>query len=158
MDFVIRPARSSDLPAVIALVRALADFEKLEGPDAEAESRFFADFEAKRFELLVAEREVEVVGYALYFMTYSTFLARPSLFLEDLFVRPDARRLGIGTAFLRELARRAVEAGCGRFEWAVLDWNHPAQQFYFGLGAELLAAWRVCRIDGAKLSALATKE
>jgi GNAT superfamily N-acetyltransferase len=158
MGFLIRPARSADLPGVIALVRALADFEKLEGPDADAASRFSADFESNRFGLLVADRDGDVVGYALYFMTYSTFLARPSLFLEDLFVRPDARRLGIGTAFLKELARRAVEAGCGRFEWAVLDWNQPAQQFYFGLGAELLADWRVCRIAGAKLSALVTRE
>ncbi len=155
MSFLIRPARVADLPTIIGLVRALAEFEKLEGPDAEAETRFFADFEANRFGLLVAERGGEIVGYALYFMTYSTFLARPSLFLEDLFVRPDSRRLGIATAFLQELARRAVEAGCGRFEWAVLDWNQSAQQFYFGLGAELLADWRVCRLTGEKLLALA---
>jgi GNAT superfamily N-acetyltransferase len=152
--FLIRPARTADLPQVVALVRELALFEKLPGPDNAAAARLTADFDAQRFDLLVAERGGQVVGYALSFMTYSTFLARPSLYLEDLFVDPGARRLGIATAFLKELAKRALERGCGRFEWSVLDWNTPAQDFYRSLGAEVLAEWRICRIQGDNLATL----
>src|SRR5438045_1534316 len=103
----IRPATPADLPAVIGLIRQLADFEKLPGPDTDAEQRFHRDFAAAppRFELLVTEHAGEVVGYALFFMTYSTFLARPSLYLEDLFVRPDRRSHGLGQDLLRRLAR-----------------------------------------------------
>lgn len=136
---------------MIALIRALAEFEKLPGPDEAAAARFRTAFSATPpcFELLVAEQSgARVVGYALYFMTYSTFLARPSLYLEDLFVHPDARKGGTGTALLRRLAALALERGCGRFEWTVLDWNLRAQSFYRGLGATLLPEWRVCRIEG----------
>jgi GNAT superfamily N-acetyltransferase len=153
--FVIRRAQPADLPHVIALIRALADFEELTGPDDSAAARLTADFLADRYGLLVAERGDRVVGYALFFMTYSTFLARPSLYLEDLFVAPESRRLGIATAFLRELARQAVARGAGRFEWSVLDWNEPAQQFYRSMGAENHPQWRICRVQGAELGALA---
>jgi GNAT superfamily N-acetyltransferase len=154
---VIRPARTADLAPVIALIRGLAEFEKLPPPDDAAERRFFADFAATppRFRLLVAERDGEILGYALYFFTYSTFLAQPSLYLEDLFVRPDARSLGIGRALLVELARVAVAERCGRFEWTVLDWNVRAQSFYRSLGARILPEWQVCRVDGAALQQLA---
>jgi len=150
----IRFARVEDLANVLALVRALADFEKLPGPDEGAAARFASDFAAARFELLVAIADGEVVGYALYFMTYSTFLARPSLYLEDLFVTPSRRGNGIGEAFLRKLAAIAVERGAGRFEWTVLDWNVRAQEFYLSLGARMLPEWRVCRVDGEALAAL----
>lgn len=151
----IRPAEARDLPSVIALIRGLAEFEKLPGPDAAAEARFYDDFARKRFSLLVADGR-ELVGYALYFFTYSTFLAQPSLYLEDLFVRPEARGHGVGGRFMRRLAEEAVREGCGRFEWTVLDWNVRAQQFYRGLGAELLDDWRVCRVAGPALTRLAT--
>jgi GNAT superfamily N-acetyltransferase len=155
--FHLRPARAADLPQVLALVRALAEFEKLPGPDADAERRFTEDFQAEppRFALEVAERAGEVIAYALYFFTYSTFLARPSLYLEDLFVRPDCRSEGLGRALLERLAAIALERGCGRFEWTVLDWNVRAQAFYRSLGARVLPEWQVCRVDGSSLAELA---
>src|SRR4051812_13800422 len=155
--FAIRAAHAGDLPRVVDLVRDLARFEKLEGPDDEAAARLASDFEARKFGLSVADRAGEVVGYALFFMTYSTFLARPSLYLEDLFVLPEARRAGIGAAFMKQLITLATEAGCGRFEWTVLDWNEPAQKFYRSLGAEVLPDWRICRLEGEKLFAAARK-
>jgi GNAT superfamily N-acetyltransferase len=152
---VLRAARAADLPAVLQLVRELATFEQLPGPDEDAAQRFAADFARQRFGLWVADASGEVAGYALHFMTYSTFLARPSLYLEDLYVRPERRRLGIASGLLRALARHANELGCGRFEWTVLDWNEPAQAFYRSLGAEVLPDWRVCRVSGEALVALA---
>lgn len=151
----IRAADARDLPSVIALVRALAEFEKLPGPDDAAARRLAEDFAAARYSLLVAESGGAVVGYALYFFTYSTFLARPSLYLEDLFVHPDARGRGVGERFMRALASEAVARGCGRFEWSVLDWNVAAQRFYRRLGADVMASWWTCRATGAALAALA---
>ena len=153
---VIRAAEARDVPAVIALIRALAEFEKLPGPDEAAAERFAADFHERRFQLLVADTRGTVIGYALYFFTYSTFLAQASLYLEDLFVEPAARGRGIGERFMRRLAAEAVQQRCGRFEWTVLDWNVQAQKFYRGLGAELLDDWRVCRVTGAALTRLAS--
>jgi GNAT superfamily N-acetyltransferase len=154
-DTIIRAAEPRDLPSVVGLVRALADFEKLEGPDDAAARRLGDDFGAGRFSLLVAERDGAVVGYALYFFTYSTFLARPSLYLEDLFVHPTARGRGLGERFMRALAKEAKRHGCGRFEWTVLDWNVDAQKFYKRLGAEILPGWWTCRVTGEGLEALA---
>lgn len=166
--FGLRAAAAADLPAVIDLIRALADFERLPGPDEAAAARLTADFLATppRFELLVAERDGRVIAYALHFMTYSTFLSRPSLYLEDLFVHPAARSGGIGRALLLRLAAIAAARGCGRFEWlgprrrtgwvaTVLDWNERAHSFYRSLGARLLPEWRVCRLDGEALATLA---
>ena len=152
--FHIRPAARGDLPGVLALIRGLAEFEKLPGPDAGAEARFARHFDERRFELLVAERDGELAAYALYFMTYSTFLVQPSLYLEDVFVRPGDRKRGLGGAILRHLAAIAVERGCGRFEWTVLDWNVEAQRFYRSLGAKVLTDWWVCRLDGEALQVL----
>jgi GNAT superfamily N-acetyltransferase len=153
----LRAGEARDLPSVLRLVTALADFENLPGPDADAAGRFAADFARGRFQLLVAEAAGgELVGYALYFFTYSTFLAQPSLYLEDLFVTPPARGDGIGDRFMRALAAEAVRQGCGRFEWSVLDWNVRAQKFYRGLGAEMMDAWNLCRVTGAALTALGT--
>jgi GNAT superfamily N-acetyltransferase len=159
----LRAATREDVPAVVGLIRELAEFEKLPGPDAAAEARFAADFAAQppRFELLVAVQRngvsdgERVVGYALYFMTYSTFLAQPSLYLEDLYVQPAARSTGIGRAFLERLAAIANERGCGRFEWTVLDWNVRAQSFYRSMGAQILTEWQVCRVTGEALTRLA---
>jgi GNAT superfamily N-acetyltransferase len=153
----IRAAEARDLPSVVGLIRALADFEKLPGPDEAAARRIGEHFAAGRFSLLVAEADAQVIGYALYVFTYTTFVAQPSLYLEDLFVHPDARGHGIGERFMRRLAAEAVRHDCGRFEWTVLDWNVRAQKFYRSLGAELLDEWRVCRVSGDGLTKLAAR-
>jgi GNAT superfamily N-acetyltransferase len=165
---VVRRAERADGPAFLALVRALADYEKLPPPDADAEARLIEDGfgAAPRFELYVAvlmpraaagparnasgDAEAsagipDVVAYAATFTSYSTFLARPSLYLEDLFVAPRARRRGVASAMLRALEAVARERGCGRFEWTVLDWNVDAQALYEGFGAQLLPEWRLVR-------------
>jgi hypothetical protein len=137
----VRPARREDGPAFIGLVRALSAFEKLPGPDDAAAGRLLRDAfgDPPRFELHVAELEGEIVAYAVTFLTYSTFLARPSYFLEDLFVHP--------RAMMERLRARARELDCGRFEWMVLDWNTGAQTFYESLGAERLDTWRLYRVN-----------
>jgi GNAT superfamily N-acetyltransferase len=154
---IIRAARAADGPAFIELVRGLADFERLEAPDDAAAARLLehAFGLRPRYELRVVELGAELVAYAAFFETYSTFRAQPSLFLEDLFVRADARGRGIGRALLAHLARLATERGCGRFEWSVLDWNEPAQRFYRSLGARILQEWHLCRVDGDALLSLA---
>ncbi len=153
---VIRPARRADASTLVRLVRGLAAFESLPAPDDGAEERLVADGfgERPRFDVLLAEREDRVCGYALFFHTYSTFLARPSLWLEDLFVEPAWRGRGIGTAMMHALARTAVARGCGRLEWSVLDWNERAQRFYASLGADVHREWWICRVEGEALSRL----
>ena len=157
MPFTIRPGRATDGAAVVELIRGLAEYEKLPGPDDAAAARFLehAFGPQPRFGLLVAEVEGRVRGYALFFETYSTFRAASSLFLEDLFVHPEARRHGIGRTLMLELARIAVARGCERFEWTVLDWNESAQRFYRALGAQMLGEWLVCRVEGEALVELA---
>jgi GNAT superfamily N-acetyltransferase len=144
----VRPATAADGPAFIGLVRALADFEKLPGPTEEATARLLEDAfgPRPRYELTVAELDGEVCAYAVSFLTYSTFLARPTLFLEDLFVHPRARRRGVAKALMEHLRERARALGCGRFEWMVLDWNVDAQRFYDGLGGERMESWRLYRL------------
>jgi GNAT superfamily N-acetyltransferase len=146
---IIRFARREDAPAYIALVRALADYEKLAGPDDDAAARLVehAFGAAPLYEVLVAEVDGQVSAYAIFFPTYSTFRARPTLFLEDLFVHPRARRRGVATLMLARLRALAEERGCGRFEWNVLDWNVDAQKLYASVGAEMLAEWRLCRVN-----------
>lgn len=153
----IRRAEEQDGEALLALIRALADYERLEPPGPEAQARLLADaFGASpRFEAYLAELDGEPVGYAISFETYSTFLARPTLYLEDLFVRPEARQQGAGKALLRHLAARAVERGCGRMEWVVLDWNRLARGVYERIGAQELDDWIVCRLTGEPLRKLA---
>jgi GNAT superfamily N-acetyltransferase len=154
---LLRRAEPRDLPEVIALIRALAEFEKLPGPDDAAAARFTEDAvgPTPRFDLDVADAGGAIAGYAVWFMTYSTFLARPSLYLEDLYVRPDWRGRGIGAAFLRRLAGVAVERGCARFEWTVLDWNTRAQKFYRSVGARIMTEWQVCRVEDDGIARLA---
>ena len=149
MSIAVREATREDAPAIVGLIRALADFERLPGPTDDAAARLVEHgFGATRyFESLVATVDGAVVGYAIFFMTYSTFLARPTLFLEDVFVHPTARRLGVATAVMAHLRALAVERGCGRFEWMVLDWNAGAQALYAKLGATQLDDWRLCRVD-----------
>jgi GNAT superfamily N-acetyltransferase len=156
MRFTIRPARPADGLAFVGLVHALADFEKLPPPDEAAGRRLLehAFGPRPRFDLLVAEMDRRVVAYAVFFPMYSTFRAESSLYLEDLFVHPDARRQGIGRALMHELARLAVARGCVRFEWTVLDWNEGAQSFYGSLGARILREWYTCRLEGDALARL----
>jgi GNAT superfamily N-acetyltransferase len=153
MDLVIRPATPDDSAAIRMLVVALAEYERLEPPDAAAQERLLADaFRPQpRVEIAVAVVDGAVVGYAFFFETYSTFLARPTLYLEDLFVLPAHRGAGVGKALFVHLAREAARRGCGRMEWAVLDWNEPALAFYRRLGAQHLADWQVFRLDRAAL-------
>jgi GNAT superfamily N-acetyltransferase len=148
-DVTIRAARREDAPAIVALVRALAEFEHLPGPDDAAAARFVADgFGPRpRFESLVAEVDGAVVAYAIHLTTYSTFLMRPTLFLEDVFVHPCARRRGVATALMERLRALAVERGCGRFEWMVLDWNTGAQALYARMGARRVDEWKLCRVE-----------
>ena len=153
----IRPATPADVPLILDLIRALAEYEKLAhechaSADALREHLFGARPYA---EALIAESAGEACGFALYFHNYSTFLARPGIYLEDLFVRPAARGRGLGRALLVELARIAVARGCGRLEWSVLDWNEPAIRFYRSLGASTLEQWRINRVSGERLQSLA---
>jgi len=153
----IRAGAPSDVAFVIACIRALAEFEKLlehfhATEDALARHLFGAE---PSCELLVAELDGERSGYALFFTTYSTFLTRPGIFLEDLFVVADARGKGLGKALLVELARLAVHRECGRVEWSVLDWNRRAIEFYDSLGARPVTGWIPYRLEGDRLSELA---
>ncbi len=149
----VRPLAPADVPALLALITALAEYEHLPPPDAAARERLARDALATppRFHTLLGELDGRPVGYALYFETYSTFLARPTLYLEDLFVLPEARRHGVGTALFRACAREAVRRGCGRLEWQVLTWNRLALDFYARFAAEPLDDWRPFRLTGEAL-------
>ncbi|HTJ94960.1 MAG TPA: GNAT family N-acetyltransferase [Pararobbsia sp.] len=153
----IRVARADDAAAIHALITELAEFEKLTSllVASEQSLREALAGTQPRVECLVAEFDGEVVAYALFFHNYSTFLGRRGLYLEDLYVSPKARRAGIATRMLRQVAQIAVERQCGRFEWTVLDWNESAIRFYEGLGANVLPDWRVVRMSGPSLEAFA---
>jgi GNAT superfamily N-acetyltransferase len=153
----VRRARREDAETLLALIRALAEYERLPPPDAAASARLVEDGFGPhpRFDAYLAEIDGEAVGYAIALETYSSFLAKPTLYLEDLFVRPEARRRGAGTALMRFLAAEALRRGCGRMEWVVLDWNELAQGVYRRLGAEVLPDWRLGRMTEAALRRLA---
>ena len=156
-EISIRFATPDDAEEIIKLVLALARFEKLEhevvsGPDHFRKVLADAD---SGVEVLLAERAAMVVGFALYFRNFSTFVGKPGLFLEDLFVLPEYRKGGVGTALLQRLIHIAKERDYGRVEWHVLDWNQPAIDFYAGLGAEFLDTWRNVRLSGEALRRLA---
>lgn len=155
---MIRSARPEDVATISDLIRQLARYERLEHEVIGSEHDLAAHlFGARRYaEVLLAEDEETVVGFALFFHNYSTFLSRPGLYLEDLFVLPGRRRRGWGRALLGAVARVAVERGCGRFEWAALHWNEPAIAFYRALGAQVMDEWRIFRVSGGALSQLAT--
>ncbi|SFF33838.1 Ribosomal protein S18 acetylase RimI [Fontimonas thermophila] len=155
----IRPARPQDVPTILALIRALAEYEKLLHEVTATEAALHAGLFGPRphAEAVLAWDGDEAAGFALYFHSFSTFLARPGIYLEDLFVRPEYRGRGIGKALLAEVARVAVARGCGRLEWAVLDWNAPAIAFYRRFGAQALADWTVHRISGPALHTLAAQ-
>jgi GNAT superfamily N-acetyltransferase len=157
-SFSLRQATKADAPALVRLITALAEFEKLTPPDAGAQDRLIQDGfgERPRFETWLAfEKEAtEPVGYAVFFETYSTFLARPTLYLEDLFVLPSHRRRGLGGALLRRCIELAFERGCGRMEWSCLDWNTKAQAVYEGLGARRLKEWYPYRLTSEQMESL----
>ena len=150
---MIRPARPEDVPTIAAFVRELAEYERLSKEVTLKEEDLKEHLFGKRryAEVLIVEENGAAVGFALFMHNYSTFLARPGIYLEDLFVRPAHRGKGYGKALLQELARIAVERGCGRFEWAVLDWNAPAIEFYKSLGATMMGEWTVFRVAGDAL-------
>ena len=152
----IRRARRQDAGTILALIRGLAAYERLtrEVKATAARIREHGFGRRRYFETLICERDGRAIGFALYFFTYSTFAGRPSLYLEDLFVVPDERGRGAGRALLRALARVAHARGCGRMEWAVLDWNRPAIRFYERLGARLRRDWVLTRLSGRALRVL----
>jgi GNAT superfamily N-acetyltransferase len=151
----IRPGRARDAATITALIHGLADYERLPRQTTTDAIRRHGFGRRRRFETLIARVDGRPVGLALYTFTYSTFLARPTLWLEDLFVQPHARGRGAGLALLRSLARIAVRRGCGRMEWTVLDWNRPSIRFYRQLGAELMRQWILTRLAGPALARLA---
>jgi len=153
----LRAATVADVPQILAFIRALADFERLphEVVATEAGIRLALFGPRPYAEVVLAEDDGAPIGFALYFHTFSTFVGQPGLYLEDLFVVPEARGRGVGRALLAHLSRVAVERGCGRVEWAVLDWNAPAIRFYDSLGARPNSEWTVYRLTGEALAALA---
>ncbi|MBB2484398.1 GNAT family N-acetyltransferase [Mitsuaria sp. WAJ17] len=156
-DFSIRPAEPRDLGAIVGLIRELADFEQLTHLLQVDEERLRPHLfgPTPRAEAVVAEGAAgQIVAFALFFHNFSTFLAQPGLYLEDLYVQPAHRGTGLGRQLLTHLARLAVARGCGRFEWSVLDWNQRAIGFYEGMGATVMPDWRICRLSGEALQAL----
>ena len=156
----IRAATPADVALILALIKELAEYEKLSHEVVATESQIRATLFGERpvSEVVIASLDGTPVGFALFFPNYSTFLGRPGLYLEDLFVRPEARGFGIGRELLEYLARLAVERGWGRLEWRVLDWNEPSISFYKKLGAEPLEDWTVFRVTGAALQKLAGRK
>ena len=157
MALNIRPATPADLPLIAELIRALAEYEKLADEVRFDEARLGEKLFGPRpyAEVLIGEVDGATMGFALFFHNFSTFEGRPGIYLEDLFVRPEARGAGLGKALLAELARIAVERDCARLEWWVLDWNEPSIGFYKSLGARPMDEWTVMRVDGSALAALA---
>lgn len=154
---VVRMATPSDTPQILTFIHALAEYERLAIEVVATEDGLRRSLFGDRpfAECAIAEWEGKPAGFALFFHNYSTFLGQPGIYLEDLFVIPDLRGRGVGKALLRHLARLAVERGCGRFEWAVLDWNEPAIRFYESIGAVAQNEWTVYRLKGQALRKLA---
>jgi GNAT superfamily N-acetyltransferase len=155
--FTIRAAQEIDVPVILQLIRELAEYERLlhevTATEAGLRQRLFG---ARPYaEALVAEVDESAAGFALFFHNFSTFLGKPGVYLEDIFVRPEYRGRGIGTAFFRQLAQLALERDCGRLEWAVLNWNEPALKFYRSLGAASMSDWTVQRVTGEGIKRLA---
>jgi GNAT superfamily N-acetyltransferase len=154
--FTLREARREDVPAIVGLIADLALYER-QPEDCHADPLLLEEhlFGPKAYaEVILAEAETEVIGFALFFHNYSTWLTRPGLYLEDLYVKPGRRGLGAGKALLARLARIAVARGCGRMEWSVLTWNEPAIGFYRALGAIEMDGWRTYRLAGDALATL----
>lgn len=156
MSFEITNAVEGDEHAIYGLICELATYEKLRD-EVQATPELLRKylFEELRCSALVARVQGEIVGYALFFYSFSTFVGRPGIYLEDLFVQPAHRKRGIGTALIRALARRAAEENCGRLEWSVLDWNAPSIALYEKLGARMMSEWKIMRVSQGGLEALA---
>jgi len=156
MDPDIRPGTESDVPVILELIRGLAEYEKLAHLVQATEERLRGALFGSRpaAEVMLAYVDGECAGFALFFQNFSTFLAQPGIFLEDLYVKPHLRGKGVGSALLRRLAAIAVERGCGRMEWEVLDWNEPSILFYKKLGAQPMDEWTKYRLTGDALSRL----
>ncbi|MBE9128286.1 MULTISPECIES: GNAT family N-acetyltransferase [unclassified Coleofasciculus] len=159
-EFTLRPATPTDVPVLLMLIQALADYEKLShvvtGNGEALKEHLFG---AKPYaEAILVQSGGQAVGFALFFHNYSTFLTKPGLYIEDLFVLPEFRRQGIGKAMLVYIAQLALDRDCGRLEWAVLDWNESAIAFYEYMGATVLPDWRICRVMGDSLPQLANQE
>lgn len=156
-DLAIRPATVADIPLILQLIRELAEYERApeEAVATEQQLRDVLFGEKPSAEVLLGFEDGEAAGFAVYFFNFSTWLGRPGLYLEDLFVRPEMRGRGHGRALLEALARIAQERGCGRMEWAVLDWNEPAIQFYKKLGARPMDEWTVFRLTRDGIAQLA---
>lgn len=154
MSRVLRSATVADVPLILSLIRGLADYEKLahEVVATEESLRRTLFGPTPAAHVVIAEVDGQPAGFALYFFNYSTFLAKPGLYLEDLFVKPEYRGSGTGKALLLHLARIANERGCGRMEWSVLDWNEPAIKFYESIGARRMKEWQICRLTGPALT------
>lgn len=159
MTLSIRQATEADVADILQLIRELAEYERLshEVVATEEQLRQYLFGPYRYAEVLLANWDGRLAGFALYFHNFSTFLGRPGIYLEDLFVRPAYRRLRIGRALLQQLARIAVERNCGRLEWAVLDWNTPAWDFYKSLGARPMTDWTIHRLTGDALRRLASQ-
>jgi GNAT superfamily N-acetyltransferase len=153
----IEHAAERHVPVILQMIRDLAEYERMSSDVVATEEGIRASLFGARpdAEVIIAYAGDEPAGFALFFHNYSTFLGRRGLYLEDLFVKPPFRGLGIGKRLLAELARIAIERGCGRFEWTVLDWNEPAIGFYKSLGAQCMEAWKIFRVTGDALERLA---
>jgi len=156
-ELTMRPATEADVPLLLDFIRAIAEYEKLlhevVATETGVRSSFFG--EGAVAESVIAELDGEPAAFAVFFHNFSTFKGRRGLYLEDLFVKPEFRRLGIGKKLLVHLARIAVERDCARFEWVALDWNEPANKFYGELGAEIMDDWRIFRMSGEAMKKLA---
>jgi GNAT superfamily N-acetyltransferase len=155
----IVPATADDAAEILQLITGLAVYEKLahEVVATEADLRRWLFGDRPMAEVILAREDGGTLGFALFFHNFSTFLGRPGLYLEDLFVVPESRNRGIGRALLARLAAIAVERGCGRLEWSVLDWNAPAVGFYERMGARVMTEWRICRLTGEALDRVASQ-
>ncbi len=157
MSLSIRQAAPADSALIFSLVRELADYEKLTHEVAATERDIAAVLFAAEPRVFcdIAEWDGEPVGFALWFLNFSTFRGRHGIYLEDIFVRPAFRQKGIGKALLKRLAARCIDNGWARFEWAVLDWNEPSIQFYRSIGAQVMEQWKICRLSGEALDKFA---
>ncbi|HYW18810.1 MAG TPA: GNAT family N-acetyltransferase [Nodularia sp. (in: cyanobacteria)] len=158
-DLILRFAQPADSNVLFDLIQGLAEYEKLShavtGNALDLKEHLFGS--PNYVEAILAEYAGQAVGFALFFSNYSTFLTKPGIYLEDLFVLPEYRRKGIGKALLSKLAQIAIERNCGRLEWSVLDWNESAQAFYRSMGADILDDWRICRVTEEAMQELANK-